>query len=347
MTPFEMLSRFQSKWPATVQEMKNSDHNYSSKELNPYHCEGDVWTHTLMVFNYAVQNNFPQEVQMAALLHDVGKPSCREVKEKNGLKHYVSFNSHEGASFYRALSILDSYRDVFDQHQIDHIAKMVANHSTLYGWQDNALKSKSDWVKTAFAGDSYFLGQLAMLVESDSLGRISEFPTDKYDYREYRDYTTHQEPIHKDEPTMMVLIGPPGCGKSSFSSNFPDHVVISSDNIIESLSGKDYNEKWKKADMKEVEKQMMFEFQKAVHEKKNIIIDRTNMSKKSRRRFVSNAKGYFKKAVVFNTPRTVIIARNIQRSATGKTISSDVIDRFEKAFTYPLLDEFHEVISVS
>jgi len=347
MTPFEMISRFQSKCAGTVRQMKQSDHNYSSQELNPYHCEGDVFTHTLLVFNYSVQNNFPIEVQMAALIHDVGKPFCREVKEKNGLKHYVSFNSHEGVSFYRGLSILESYRDVFDQYQINHIAKLAANHSMLYGWQNNKLKSKDEWIKTAFAGDSCFLRHLSMLAEADTQGRISEFPTDKHDYTKYRDFTTDREPVQKDEPSLMVLIGPPGCGKSSFSSNYPDYVVISSDNIIEQLPGKNYNAKWKSANMKEVEAQMMKEFRQAVREKKNIIIDRTNMSKKSRRRFLCNAKGYFKKAVVFYTSHSVINSRNILRSQKGKTVQSYIVDRFEKAFTYPLLDEFDEVLEVS
>ena len=46
-----------------------------------YHAEGDVWTHTLLVVDEAakLRNNIPEDLQLdymvAALLHDVGKPS--------------------------------------------------------------------------------------------------------------------------------------------------------------------------------------------------------------------------------------------------------------------------------
>lgn len=48
-----------------------------------WHPEGDVWTHTLMVFEEAQRTieDLPSEdercaVMWAALLHDMGKPTC-------------------------------------------------------------------------------------------------------------------------------------------------------------------------------------------------------------------------------------------------------------------------------
>jgi len=349
LTEFDILKRFHEKHFDLVRAMRESDHNYSFDDLNPYHLEGDVWTHTMMVFNYAVSKKFPKEVVFAALFHDIGKPFARNVKKKDNGKNYVSFHGHDGISFYLCLDVMRStYADVLSEEEIETIARLVANHSVLYSWQ-NDKNDKDGWVREAFAGDSAFLSYLSMLVEADSQGRICERPSRVDDFRKYRDFVTHPESkIKTDQPTLTVLVGAPCSGKSTWVKEHAagDEVIISSDDIVEEIGvGETYNEKFNSVDFKEIESIMMSRFHKAVKEKKNIIVDRTNMSKKSRRRFVATANGYHKRAVVFFTDKKEIVLREVRRHhVEKKSIPDKTYEQMMKAFSFPLKDEFDAII---
>lgn len=161
-------------------------------------------------------------------------------------------------------------------------------------------------------------------------------------------------------PEALFLIGVPGSGKSTFRKHFPNHVVISSDDILEE-SGKSFDEYIKTAT-----KLMWEKFFEAVKEKKDIIIDRTNMSAKSRARFIQHLKGYQKFAVDLApvvkssgdypddycnhlhdvlmevVPKNVeeIQQRLIKREKeTGKHISDDVLFRMLENYEEPSHDE--------
>jgi len=87
ITDYEILERLYKNFPELVKEMNDVSHNASDKVLNPYHLEGSIWTHTMMVYNYACTKQFPLVVKFAALLHDVGKTrtkktSCTKNQEK-------------------------------------------------------------------------------------------------------------------------------------------------------------------------------------------------------------------------------------------------------------------------
>jgi len=326
MTSFDILERFRKNHPDIVEAMMNANHNYSLNVISPYHAEGSVWTHTMMVFKYAALKGFSDEVKFAALFHDIGKAfTC----VRNNEKKRVSFFGHDGVSFYRCIDIMrNTYSDVLTEKQIRFIAKLVACHSSLYSW-----KVKGECYD--FQDDHVFYYKLLELVESDVRGRISiesgiPLPIDP-----------GYAPVELKPSRLTVLIGPPGCGKSTWvKENQGDAVVISSDEIImETTEGRNYNEKWKNADMVQVERSMGAMFTQAVRERKNIIIDRTNMSKKSRRRFTSQVPvGYYKEAVVFFTGHEELISRNEAR--VGKRISDSVIHSMEKNFAYPLYSEF-------
>ncbi|MDX8383145.1 MAG: AAA family ATPase [Ghiorsea sp.] len=342
MNASPILGRFLSESPTwLIDDMKNSDHNFSEQELNPYHIEGSVFTHTMMVFNYARIKNFPIEVLFAALFHDLGKPECiktRTIEVDNEITHRVSFRNHEGVSFYKSIDALDYFPEL-TLEQKHTISKLCACHSTLFN---------PAHIKQKFAGESDFLCLLSMLCESDSQGRISSIPCDIDYIKQYRDFTTYPETQQNDKPCLTVLVGPPRCGKSTWGkNNRTNETIISSDNLImETVEGATYNEKWENADMSEITDLMHTEFKLALKAKNDIIVDRTNMSKKSRRRFISVAKqnGYFIRCVVFHTGLKTLYAR--ARIDPQKIISYAVIDRMVKSFGYPLKNETDMVICV-
>ena len=100
----QLISWFQLEYPSIVAKMKKANHHLTrtdkatldgtgivkvpstaAESLNPYHCESDVFTHTMMVCKQAENDSY--EVQIAALLHDIGKPSTRKInaKKNNGI----------------------------------------------------------------------------------------------------------------------------------------------------------------------------------------------------------------------------------------------------------------------
>lgn len=135
-------------------------------------------------------------------------------------------------------------------------------------------------------------------------------------------------------PQIILLVGLPGSGKSTFTNNYQlkkHGIVASTDDIIEERAkkmGMTYSEAFHKIDFKSVEKEMKDNILKASKEGKNIIVDQTNMSNKSRLSkmdLVPNS--YDRYAIVFWPDINVVKARLEKRAKeTGKVIPQKVID---------------------
>jgi predicted kinase len=152
---------------------------------------------------------------------------------------------------------------------------------------------------------------------------------------------------------IIYLIGPPGCGKSTWRNDYlsknPDFVVVSSDDFIDSYAaerGISYSLAFPLA-VKLADSHCKAVFAAAVAEGKSIIIDRTNMSRKSRmswRSSIGKDLDVYYTAVMFSVPRDVLDARLAARAAeTGKNIPRHVVDMMIKNFDEPTMDEFFAI----
>lgn len=155
-------------------------------------------------------------------------------------------------------------------------------------------------------------------------------------------------------PTVYILIGPPGSGKSTWrAANEGEARVVSTDDLIDRIAeerGLSYSEVFPTLDMKELESQAREEMATAISWNEDFIIDRTNMSKKSRGRYLSNVpKRYHKVAVDFTRLDRVELNERLDRRAqvTGKSIPRDVIDDMINRYEPPTEDEFDEIIWVN
>lgn len=148
---------------------------------------------------------------------------------------------------------------------------------------------------------------------------------------------------------IYILVGPPGSGKSTWvEKEFQGECThIGSDAILEALAeetGQTYDQVFNKY-MKVAEKMMWQEFDKVVEAGcYPIIVDRTNMSIKSRAKFFDRLKNFHKghgyniHAVVFPKPDDEEYQRRLN-SRPGKTIPPFVIESMLKNFQMPRVEE--------
>lgn len=104
------------------------------------------------------------------------------------------------------------------------------------------------------------------------------------------------------EPFVIILIGPPLSGKSTWiRENFPDTHVICRDEILMDIYGsRNYTEAFKNVDQKEVDRVLHQSLVDVSKEKKNVIVDMTHMGSKRRKKNLNYfSKDYYKLGVIF------------------------------------------------
>ena len=148
-------------------------------------------------------------------------------------------------------------------------------------------------------------------------------------------------------PTLYMLIGVPGSGKTTWiKNNKHDAVVASTDLYIERYAmktGKTYNDMFKEL-IGAATDQMNKDVAHAVQEKKDIIWDQTNLTAKSRKSKLSKIpKDYRKVAVFFPVPSDL---RDRLASRPGKTIPDPVILSMINQLQPPTKEEgFDEIVA--
>jgi poly(A) polymerase len=127
-----------------------------------YHSEGDVWVHTLLVVRNAPRT---PALQLAALLHDTGKPATRAERDDGR----VTFLGHEKVSEDIARPWLRKWR--FGRELAERVCTLVRLHlrgGDVEGWA--GLKPARKLLRDAdVAGDGgALLEELLQLIEADS-----------------------------------------------------------------------------------------------------------------------------------------------------------------------------------
>lgn len=152
-------------------------------------------------------------------------------------------------------------------------------------------------------------------------------------------------------PELIMMIGAPGTGKSTWRKDFMskdsrDWVIVSSDDEIEAMlkPGETYSSNFQQY-IKPASQKAESKFDQAIKKGANVILDRTNMSRKARRSWLQKLpKHYTRTAVVFSMDRDEL-QRSLDARAekTGKTIPSDVVDNMLRSYEEPDHVEFDRV----
>ncbi len=158
-----------------------------------------------------------------------------------------------------------------------------------------------------------------------------------------------------NRPELIVLVGVPASGKSTWTKHFTasstkQYNVVSSDAVIEQVAaerGITYSQAFSDAIGFATAKTKQ-NLRQAFESGDNIIYDRTNVSKKSRRGLLDRAKqyGYRAIAVEFKTEDKVVEQRLKTRfEETGKGIPPEVMKDMYAKWEAPSREEgFDEII---
>jgi poly(A) polymerase len=103
-------------------------------EQDPVHRHKDVFSHTLAV----IERTPPvEELRLAALLHDIGKPKTRRISGKG-----VSFHHHEIVGAQMAEARLRALR--YPNETVAEVRELIALHHRFHtyrlGWRDSAVR---------------------------------------------------------------------------------------------------------------------------------------------------------------------------------------------------------------
>jgi predicted kinase len=149
-------------------------------------------------------------------------------------------------------------------------------------------------------------------------------------------------------PKCTILVGVPGSGKSTWIQEYmPMANVMSTDIVIENVArsyGMTYNEGFKEL-ISFAEKVMWRHITWSVASQVDFVIDRTNLTAKSRAKFIQKLKlhHYDIECVVFHTPQPEEWKRRLD-SRPGKTIPQEALDRMVDSYEIPLMSEGFNII---
>ena len=154
--------------------------------------------------------------------------------------------------------------------------------------------------------------------------------------------------MEKTSPTLYVLVGVPGAGKSTWVKNQKwarDCVYVSTDQYVEAYAkaqGKTYSEVFEEY-MPTAVDYMVRDVNDAEAVSANIIWDQTSTSKWTRAKKIRMLPDYYKIAVVFKIPDREELERRLA-SRPGKHIPWDVMERMIGNWEEPTLEEgFDEI----
>ena len=379
INPNELIKWFQLNFKDLADDLKNSSHHYDDDNLNPWHLEGDCWSHTMMVLkqvqdsykniNIAFPFNY-NVLLLSALCHDLGKPAARSVDTE---AKKIRFKGHEGISFFKSIKVLDKLLQggVIDQRTKETVLKVVSLHSSIFEViKDGKINTES--LKYRYTKNKELFDLVSRMSEADSNGRFCIDPDNRRanfsssDYEiglikskleaEVNEYKTPDDCQAK----LTILIGPPCSGKDYYIMNKmsleEEFVIISRDDVVIEFGermglGNSYSEIWVKLTddyQKAIDKIILMQYNDSIKARKNIVINMTNMSRKSRLRWLKNPLlnkvNYFKQAIVFAVDYDTLFERNTKRwLSAGKYIPGYVMHNMMSGFAFPMYDEFDSI----
>lgn len=132
---------------------------FDCEQIHPHH-KYDVWNHTLYVVK-----NIPDDLiyRLSALLHDIGKPSCRTFAEDG----HMRFKGHPQKSYEISKSILKRLK--YDNKTSEEVLNLILHHDDLRDVQvsENAVKRYLNKVGPELLNKLFVLRSADVLAQSE------------------------------------------------------------------------------------------------------------------------------------------------------------------------------------
>lgn len=154
-----------------------------------------VYEHNLRSFQYAVEKNFPLDLRITALLHDVGKP-----KTKHGEGENCTFYGHQVVGERIAIKALDRLR--FPKQFIEKVALLIREHMFVYDPESVTLAGVRRIIRRVGAEN---VDDLMLVREADRIGSgVPKAQPYRLRYLKAMIEKVQKDPIH---PKMLTLKG--------------------------------------------------------------------------------------------------------------------------------------------
>lgn len=339
-------------YPKIIQEMKSIDHFYENEE-NPYHLEGSVWTHTLLVLDAILEKKEAIFADyLCAFLHDFGKIKTRSIREKPDGSHHITFFDHGAAGVQMAFDFLLKYKSKYPDAELsdDEIANIifcVSNHIDFY---------KIESVDDAFKFCNYdkdLLFMMTLLAYSDFTGSFADPKLDCKLFKLIEDivdqFDSLEKPINiqSNSYTFNIYCGVPGSGKDYLAGTINkvsfDNTRIrifrekfNSDNLT---SSELYHRAFDYSTTINIDNEFINDIKTL--NSKTINICNTNCNRKARRKLYNLLNKSFPNAqynAIFVLSGTnTIIERDKNRGKDSKTLGISIISKFLNKIEIPNL----------
>ena len=311
---------------------------------NPHHHE-TIGNHMLSVLfnvknetkNINMGNKESLELQIAALLHDIGKPNCKKYDKKAKKYRYIGHDVESAKLAFNILKFISEIDEDNAQISIDNIIELIILHMTIH--------DKCDDASILFRLEPYRRRELLILMKADIDAHVSP-NYEKYnrvinvynslhlkekDICEYWNLEEEMK-IEQDSKLSIINVGVSRSGKSTISNILlGGFIKISADDIRKRY----FNVKFDSSIEEKVWDIHKSLLRNISGTNKNIVIDNTNLTVKVRKKHLSILKKENYSTIFFFY--RVGISTLIRR-ADKDGISKDVIFNMYKALQYPVED---------
>lgn len=293
------------------------------KQPERWHMEGDVMNHTKLCLEwaydalpyYALPFSHQRTLLMGVLFHDIGKPDTTEFKKGDwhsyghdcvGEKIARRILWDEPMEYREQVCALiryhmDAYYLISKGNPIERIVDMSFKVSLF----DLMFVHRSDIMGSKTLSDEDTTRPLKEVTVIEEISQVFDCYEHPFclSFDEYKKkgcygrrlfYHNKLPQVMLPEQEVVIMVGLPGSGKDTHIKRYlPNHVVLSRDEIRVELGY--CTEEEKIAGSREQEKNVTKIFNerllKAIEEGKNVVINNTNLRKKSRDEFKALLKG--------------------------------------------------------